>query len=105
MKDYTPEQLGPVSVEPINKKTRGRFSIVVVQPRSNDQVCVLEPADWDKAEIKVKEMMMAGVDESDIRFVYRSEEQETDGLPLRPIREGLFWTYKDQWQLEEGATR
>lgn len=106
MQDYTAEQLGDIRVEEINNKTRGRFSIVVVQPRSNDQVLVLEPAMWDAAEEKVKQMILAGVDESDIRFTHRtSDELTTDGLPLRPVREGLFWTLRDQAQLEEGATK
>ncbi|WBV42707.1 hypothetical protein [Pseudoroseomonas cervicalis] len=100
MRDYTADQIGEIKVKPINARTKGTYSLVVVQPASNDQVLVLEPCDWDHGRHRVVQMVRAGVDPLDIRFCHRADGLvETDGLPLRPCSEALWWTHSDQRRL------
>ncbi|ACB28225.1 hypothetical protein [Methylobacterium radiotolerans] len=95
--DYTPEQIGEIRVHPLNTRTKGQYSLVIVQPKSNEQILVLEPCDWDHGRNRVVQMVAAGVDPFDIRFTFRKREQlETDGLPLRPCSEALWWTSRDE---------
>lgn len=102
MTDYSEEQLGDIRVQPLNSKTKGRFSLVVVQPSSNEQLLLLEPCDWDVGRARVVSMVRAGVDPADIRFSWRGDGQlNTDGLPLRPCMEALWWTERDQRLLDK----
>lgn len=103
MQDYTPDQIGNVSVSPINTKTKGMFSLVLIQPQSGDHITILEPCDWSQGRSKVVEMIKAEIDPFDIRFVRRpnSSTLETEGLPLSHINEILWWTQQDQNALDE----
>lgn len=102
MTDYRDEQLGEVWVRPINRKTRGWYSLVVVQPASNDQVLLLEPCDWDAGRKRVVQMVRAGVDPADIRFSWRPGGcLGTDGLTLQQVGLALWWTPQDQRRLDK----
>lgn len=99
--DYTAEQIGDTLVHPINGRTKGRYSLLVVQPLSNQQVVVIEPCDWDAGHKRVQQMVRAGVGPADIRFCWRPDGQlSTDGLPLRPVAEALWWTAVEQAIME-----
>lgn len=102
MTDYSEEQLGEIRVHPITVKTKGRYSLVVVQPASNEQVLLLEPCDWDVGRNRVVHMVRAGVDPADIRFCFRPDRcLDTDGLPLQQIDRSLWWTPRDQRRLDK----
>lgn len=100
--DYTAEQLGEISVSPINRRTKGRYTLIVVQPKTNDQITIIEPCDWDVGRARVMQMVRAGVDPADIRYCWRPGDRlDTDGLPLQPCRTALWWTDRDQCRLEK----
>lgn len=101
MQDYNKSQLGDPAVRPLHGRVKGMYSLVVVQPKSGDHVTLLEPCDWDHGRAKTHDLVRNGVDPFDIRFVHRKSDQlETDGLPLRHASEALWWTHQDQVEFE-----
>lgn len=102
--DYSAEQLGEILVSPINMRSEGRYTLLVVQPKTNDQVTVIEPCDWDVGRSRVVQMVRAGVDPADIRFCWRPDGcLDTDGQPLQSCRAALWWTDEDQRAFDEGC--
>lgn len=92
---YSPDQIGDIDIRSINLRTIDQFSLILIQP-DNEQLLIMEPCSWPKVAQRVKDMISRGVDPFDIRFTMRQRDQiETDGLPLKHLNEGLFWTLRD----------
>lgn len=102
--DYPPEQIGETRVHPINTQTKGRYALVLVQPRTNTQVLILEPCDWDVGRRRVLELVARGVNPADLWAVRRPEGcLDTEGLSMCNLNAVLWWTHQDQAPSETPA--
>lgn len=109
---YTPDQIGPVSIQAYSAKTRGRMALVLIQhgerPGLDEtQITVLSPALWHAGRRRVLEMLARGVDLADMRLAripvdyVGPGEGAADGTALQSARDALWWGARDDCEAEE----
>jgi hypothetical protein len=103
---YTPAQIGSTDLRPWSKQTKDRLSLVLIQHgrapgHDETQIVLVSPCGWNKGRRKTLELLSAGVDLNDIRFVQVPSEYSGDaeaagnGLRLRPATDALWWATDD----------